>query len=92
LDEAIFIPRSQKMRTWAPTNTPLSTQHRWAAGNYLAVMAAISVNHGLELTKYKYQAAFDTQDFIDFLEELQTSHTGTKILVFLDNCSIHKGA
>jgi hypothetical protein len=70
LDEATFVPKSQKMVTWAPSSKPLSAQYRWTSGVYVSVMAAISKEHGLEMTKFKQGKGFNKEDFVDFLKSV----------------------
>jgi transposase len=78
------------MISWAPSQKPLSAQYRWTPGKYVASMAAISVDHGLEQVRFVEGSGFKKPDFIEFLKDLQLKWPKRKILIFVDNCGIHK--
>ena len=91
IDECCFYPASQKLEAWAPKRLPLAIKHRKTPGKFIAVLGGISVDKGKELFHYK-EAAFDQEDYINFLTHLKKAiPADKKLMVFQDNASIHKG-
>ena len=90
LDESTFLPRRTDFNCWAPIGEPLAKKYSWAPGGSVAVMGAISSERGGEHFMIKGDGGFNGADFIRFIKILQAKDPDRKIMLFIDNCPMHK--
>ena len=94
MDECLFSGhRHQGSRHWAPVGRPLLANARMFKGHSIAVIGAISAEHGMLTFSYKdttEEGGVSGPDFKDFLHRLWTEHRDKgKMVVFLDNMRSH---
>ena len=73
---------------WSRKYENLTIRVSGSQGNYMAAIAGISYEKGLEFVQIQHDAV-DRTDFVEFLQELKARQGRRKVAVFLDNLSVH---
>ena len=94
VDECLFSGhRHQGSRHWAPIGRPLLANARIFKGHSIAVVGAVSAEHGMLHFGYKDATAhggITAEDFKEFLHQLWVRHRDKgEMVVFLDNLRSH---
>ena len=88
-DEAVFTFNTFMKKSWStPYNSVLVTDQKITVKT-MAVIAGISEDSGLE-TYLLHPRAIKTEEYLQFLEKLKEKYPDERILLFIDNLSVHK--
>ena len=88
VDEAIFITPSRITHAYAQKNTNCFIDELKTNVKSLAVVAGVSRDLGVDGFLI-HQRSINSQNFIQFLEQLMESTIGAKLALFADNCTVH---
>jgi len=90
LDEVIFQADTKRPKAWARKREPLRTRGKYSNKPVICVCGAISALHGGVYFKFGYRS-FNGLDMADMYKQIRLQRRpADKLMVFLDNCSIHK--
>jgi hypothetical protein len=88
VDEAMFTTATRLTHAYSAQKSNVNIAEVASTVQALAVVAGISSERGLE-TFYIQQRSINSQSFISFLENLIEINPGTRLTLFLDNCTVH---
>ena len=85
----MFTKHTGKVRDWSAKGHNTSVGETSYYTDYKAVVAGISSEVGVELV-YISERAITQETFVEFLEELRERNGHQKLLLFMDNLTVHK--
>ena len=88
LDECVFTKSTCQKLEWSRPHTNLRIPSEVGTG-YTAVCAAISEGCGVEHIEL-YDQALNEESFKEYLKVLASKNKRKKLVVFMDNLSVHK--
>ena len=89
IDEVVFTKTTIPRLDYAPKYSNQTVDEKDFYSKYLAVIAAISADRGVD-TILIYDQAVNRFDIIEFLKHLRSLNEDRRLHVFLDNLSAHK--
>ena len=77
--------------TWAARHQSIAVDRKLTQIDPIAVLAAVSASHGVELVK-QYPKSVDKYKFEEFLQLLRAKIGDRRVVLVLDNLSVHSCA
>lgn len=89
LDETVFTKTTCQQHGWSRPNTNFRTPCESLGIKYTAVCATISLGCGIEYFEL-YDQALNEELFVEYLRTLASKNKRKKLVVFMDNLTVHK--
>ena len=89
LDECVFTKSTCQKLEWSRPYKNFRTPSEAVGSGYTAVCAAISEGCGVEHIEL-YDQALNEESFKEYLNVLASKNKRRKLVVFMDNLSVHK--
>ncbi len=89
LDEIMFTSKTNFQKAWANIYNPIAIDRKQTNQEPIACVASVTARNGVELVEL-YDKSVNKAKFEDYLVKLKAKTGDRKILLVLDNLSVHR--